>query len=90
MQPGLEVINLALRKPGSVASHSLVSKPCDAFGAVVATPFHKSNPAAPGDGCNLLCGVASAVEPDRLIASARGAVFAATIGIVEFPDLVFR
>ena len=89
MQPCVEVIDLALCKPGSVASHSLVGKPSDAFSAVDAAPFHEAGSARPANLHDLLCGVAVAVQSDGLVASTCGAVLAATVGIGEFSDLAF-
>ena len=89
MQPVLEIMDLALCKPCGIASHSFVSKPRDTFSAVLSAPFHEGDSAAPGDFHNPLCGVAGAVQSDRLVAGARRAIFAGTIGIGEFPRLFF-
>ena len=87
MQPCVEIIDLAMCKPSSIASHSLVGKPSDAFSAVDATPFHEAGSTAPANLHDLPCGVASAVQSDRLVASTCGAVLAAAVGIGEFSDL---
>ena len=90
MQSALEVMDLALCKPRGIASRSLVIKPCYTFSAVLSAPLHEGDSAAPSDSYDLLRGVASAIQSDRLVASAGGAVFAAAVAIGEFPDLVFR
>ncbi len=85
---GFEVGALFLGQRGGIAAERSLLERRRPSVRIGAAPFHLTGGTAPGDLVNLPDRVAGAIEPDRLVAGAGGAIRTLTVDSGQFFDLI--